>query len=46
VEGTPAQVIVRIDARRNHQKGETLHVTTDPQHVLVFETGTGERLSE
>ncbi|MCW2780095.1 MAG: ugpC [Marmoricola sp.] len=46
VEGTPAQVIVRIDARRNHQKGETLHVTTDPQHVLLFETGTGERLSE
>jgi multiple sugar transport system ATP-binding protein len=44
-EGTPDQVIVRIDARRNHRKGETLYVTTDPQHVHVFDTETGERLS-
>jgi multiple sugar transport system ATP-binding protein len=44
VEGTPDQVIVRIDARRNHHKGETIYVTTDPEHVHVFDTDTGERL--
>jgi len=44
-EGTPDQVIIRIDARRNHQKGETLYVTTDPEHVHVFDTESGERLS-
>ncbi len=43
-EGTPDQVIVRIDARRSHQKGETIYVTTDPKHVHVFDTETGERL--
>ncbi len=45
VEGAPSQVVVRIDARRNHHKGETMHVTTDPEHVHVFDTGSGERLS-
>ena len=44
-EGTPDQVVVRIDARRDHRKGETIYVTTDPQHVHVFDTETGERLS-
>jgi multiple sugar transport system ATP-binding protein len=43
-EGTPDQVIVRIDARRTHQKGDTVYVTTDPEHVHVFDTDTGERL--
>jgi multiple sugar transport system ATP-binding protein len=28
------------------QKGETLFVTTDPQHVHVFDTESGERLSD
>ncbi|NUR06373.1 MAG: sn-glycerol-3-phosphate ABC transporter ATP-binding protein UgpC [Nocardioidaceae bacterium] len=44
-EGTPDNVIIRIDARKNHQKGETLFVTTDPEHVHVFDTESGERLS-
>jgi multiple sugar transport system ATP-binding protein len=43
-EGTPDQVIIRIDARRDHRKGETLFVTTDPEHVHVFDTESGERL--
>src|SRR4051795_2285814 len=46
VEGTPDQVIIRIDARRNHHKGDTLYVTTDPQHVHVFDTSSGARLSD
>jgi multiple sugar transport system ATP-binding protein len=45
-EGTPDNVIIRIDARRNHHKGETLYVTTDPHHVHVFDTDTGQRLSQ
>jgi len=44
-EGTPDQVIVRIDARRTHHKGETLYVTTDPEHVHVFDTESGLRLT-
>ena len=44
-EGTPDNVIIRIDARRDHRKGETLYVTTDPQHVHLFDTESGLRLS-
>ena len=46
VEGTPSDIIVRIDARRNLHKGETIYVTTDPDHVHVFDTASGERLSD
>ena len=34
-----------IDARRDHRKGETLYVTTDPEHVHVFDTDSGKRLT-
>jgi multiple sugar transport system ATP-binding protein len=46
VEGTPAEVVVRLEARGEIQKGSTVHVTTDPARVHVFDTATGERLSE
>ena len=46
VEGTLSNVIVRVSGRHHPQKGETLHVTTDPEHVHVFDTETGERLSD
>ncbi|HEX6246981.1 MAG TPA: sn-glycerol-3-phosphate ABC transporter ATP-binding protein UgpC, partial [Nocardioidaceae bacterium] len=46
VKGVPGEVIIRIGARRDHRKGETVYVTTDPEHVHVFDTETGERLSE
>jgi multiple sugar transport system ATP-binding protein len=45
VGGTPDNIVVRVEARREHQKGQTIYVTTDPAHVHVFDTGTGERLS-
>jgi multiple sugar transport system ATP-binding protein len=45
VDGTPSQVVVRLEARRDVQKGSTVHVTTDPAKVHVFDTKTGERLS-
>jgi multiple sugar transport system ATP-binding protein len=46
VEGVPSTVIVRVSGRKHPQKGEVLHVTTDPEHVHVFDTDTGERLSD
>jgi multiple sugar transport system ATP-binding protein len=46
VEGTPSNVIVRVSARDAVHKGDTLFVTTDPHHVHVFDTDTGERLSD
>jgi len=46
VEGTPNNIIVRVSARDTVRKGETIYVTTDPHHVHVFDTDTGERLSD
>ena len=46
VEGTPSSVIVRMAGRHHPQKGELLHVTTDPKDVHAFDTDTGERLSD
>jgi multiple sugar transport system ATP-binding protein len=45
VEGTPDEVIVRIEARRDVQKGSTTHVDTNPERVHVFDTATGQRIS-
>jgi multiple sugar transport system ATP-binding protein len=46
VEGVPSNIIIRVSGRTHPHKGEVLHVTTDPSHVHVFNTETGERLSE
>ena len=46
IEGTPSNVIVRVSQRDHVSKGETIHVTTDPNSVHVFNTETGERLSD
>jgi multiple sugar transport system ATP-binding protein len=46
VEGTPHDIIVRINGRQNVQKGETIYVTTDPKQVHVFDTESGDRLSD
>jgi multiple sugar transport system ATP-binding protein len=45
VEGTPNNIIIRLRDRGMVHKGDTIHVTTDPRHVHVFDTATGERLS-
>jgi multiple sugar transport system ATP-binding protein len=45
VEGTPHDIIVRVTGRDSVRKNETIYVTTDPHHVHVFDTDTGERLS-
>ncbi|MCW2775879.1 MAG: carbohydrate transporter ATP-binding protein family [Nocardioides sp.] len=46
VEGTPNNIIIRVNGRDHVRKGETIHVTTDPANVHVFDTETGERLSD
>ena len=46
VEGTPSNVIVRVSGRDTVHKGDTIYVTTDPHNVHVFDTDTGERLSD
>jgi multiple sugar transport system ATP-binding protein len=46
VEGAPNEVVIRIGARRDHHKGETVYVTTDPKHVHVFDSQSGQRLSD
>ena len=46
VEGTPSTVIVRVSAKDQVAKGETIHVTTDPADVHVFDTTSGLRLSD
>jgi multiple sugar transport system ATP-binding protein len=46
VEGTPSNIIVRVSGRDAVRKGDTIHVTTDPHSVHVFDTDSGERLSE
>ncbi|WP_395656817.1 ABC transporter ATP-binding protein [Nocardioides sp.] len=46
VEGTPSNIIIRVSGRDHVQKGETMYVTTDPTNVHVFDTDTGDRLSE
>jgi multiple sugar transport system ATP-binding protein len=46
VEGTPSNIIVRVPAREQVRKGDTLYVTTDPRDVHVFDSATGLRLSD
>jgi multiple sugar transport system ATP-binding protein len=46
VAGVPSTVIVRTDAKHHVNKHDTLHVTTDPAHVHVFDTESGDRLSD
>jgi multiple sugar transport system ATP-binding protein len=45
VEGTPHHVTVRVAGRAVVGKGDTIHVTTDPTSVHVFDTESGARLS-
>jgi multiple sugar transport system ATP-binding protein len=46
VEGTPNNVVVRVSGRDAVRKGDVIYVTTDPHSVHVFDTTTGERLSD
>jgi multiple sugar transport system ATP-binding protein len=44
VIGSGTNIIVRIEARRAFEKGDTVHVTADPKNVHVFNTESGERV--
>ncbi|GAB3288875.1 ABC transporter ATP-binding protein [Parasphingorhabdus pacifica] len=45
VQGGSISIVVRVGTRRHLAAGETIHVTTDPQHVHIFDTATGTRLA-
>jgi multiple sugar transport system ATP-binding protein len=46
VEGAPHDLTIRITERNKVHKGDTLHVTTDPEDVHVFDSESGERLGD
>jgi multiple sugar transport system ATP-binding protein len=46
VEGTPKTIVVRVNTRDTVHKGDVIHVTTDPANVHVFDTDSGERISD
>ncbi len=46
VEGVPSNIIIRVSGREHPRKGEMMYITTDPRHVHVFDTDTGDRLSD
>jgi multiple sugar transport system ATP-binding protein len=46
VAGTPSTLIVRVSTRDSVKKGDVIHVTTDPSNVHVFDTESGERISD
>ncbi len=46
VEGAPSNIIVRVSGRDSVHKGDTIHVTTDPHSVHVFDADSGDRLSD
>ena len=46
IDGTPNSIIIRVPDRGRVHKGDTIHVTTDPHSVHVFDNVTGGRLSD
>jgi len=44
LEGTPGTIIVRVTGRDVIHKGETIHITTVPGAVHLFDTHSGERV--
>lgn len=42
--GVPDDVVVRVDPRSDVRKGSTVHVTTDPDKMHVFDGDSGERV--
>lgn len=46
VEGTPNDIVVRTEARHQLSKGDLVFVTVEPDNVHVFDSRSGERLSE
>jgi multiple sugar transport system ATP-binding protein len=45
IGGTQSPVVIRAQARGHHRKGESVHLTVDPGQVHVFDTASGDRLS-
>jgi len=46
VNGSPLQLVARLEGRRIVHKGSIVRLSADPTRVHLFDTGTGVRLSE
>jgi len=45
VNGSPLQLVARLDGRRTVHKGSTVRLSADPTRVHLFDASTGVRLS-
>jgi multiple sugar transport system ATP-binding protein len=45
IAGTPSELVVRIEARRDVAKGSVIKVRTEPEMLHVFDKNSGARLS-
>jgi len=46
INGTDAPIVVRVDGRNHPLRGDTITVVPAPSHLHVFDSASGERLSE
>lgn len=46
VDGQKVEIVARVDGRNHPKAGEKVIVTPKPEHVHVFDSETGERLSK
>jgi multiple sugar transport system ATP-binding protein len=46
VDGASQTIVVRVSARDSVHRGDVIHLTTEPRHVHVFDTDTGQRTSD
>ncbi|NYF09867.1 multiple sugar transport system ATP-binding protein [Leifsonia sp. AK011] len=45
VDGNRVDIVARVDGRNHPNAGEKVFITPEPNHIHVFESSTGERLS-
>ncbi|MGL4340218.1 MAG: ABC transporter ATP-binding protein [Rhodoglobus sp.] len=46
VNGNRVDIVARVDGRNHPHAGETVFITPEPNHIHVFETQSGRRLSK
>jgi multiple sugar transport system ATP-binding protein len=45
IDGNRVDIVARVDGRNHPNAGEKVFITPEPNHIHVFESSTGERLS-
>ena len=46
VDGNRVDIVVRVDGRNHPNAGDKVVITPEPNHVHVFDTESGERLTK